>query len=170
MENDKITVEVKIGSKDWKLTGTIPMVRDMINDLEKKYEGKGSTNLSASVTVEPIIAKVHRKSKVNRTKAVNLDIPTVDQLMEYLLKQDRYEHDILSIEDVFWDRRVTARENQLLYRKLHDNLERARHKIEAITPGKFEQQLTSTKNLKKYVFKPLTQTLMQTLNGKTPTS
>jgi hypothetical protein len=170
MEDDKIMVEVKIGSKDWKLTGTIAMVRDMINDLEKKYEGKESANLGVSVAVEPIIAKVHRKSKVNRTKAVNLDIPTVDQLVEYLLKQDRYEHNILDIEDVFWGKRVTARENQLFYRKLHDNLERARHRIETTKPGKFEQQLTSTKNLKKYIFKPLTQTLMPTLNGKTPTS
>lgn len=167
MENEKIRLEVKIGDRDYALEGTKAMVLDMLSDLEKKYERKDSTNLSVSVTLP------HRTLPPRRvkTKTTTMDVPTVEQLVDYILTKVRYEHNIVEVEDVFWGKKITARENQLLYRKLHDNLGKARHKIETMKQGKFEQQLTSSRNLKKYIFRPIMQTLTQTLNGKTePTS
>lgn len=165
MESDKIKIETKIGDRPFTIEGTKTVVLETLRDLEKEYGNRTSVNSTTPPATEHM-PKPHRPQKAKPT----LEVPVVDQLVGYLLKKDRYEHDTLEIEDVFWGKRITARENETLYRKLHGNLKKARHRIETMKQGKFEAHLSSSKNLKKYVFRPITQTL-GILNGKTsPTS
>lgn len=86
-------------------------------------------------------------------------MPTVEQLVSFILFRPKYEHDIVEIENHFLKKRITSRDNPSLYRKLSFDLQKARKVIETQKQGAFEQQATPTKNLKKYVFKPLSRSL-----------
>jgi len=165
-QKNEIKLKFKIADRDIELTGTKQDVLDTVRELEKMYGG--TVNLSANVAIgQP--SKERRRTKT--AKEHQFEIPSVDQLVAYLLTKDKYAYDIFEIEDVFLKQRISARDNQTIYRKLSAALEKARHRIEMMKQGKYEQQLTSSKNLKKYVFKSIVQTLTQTYNGKTsPTS
>jgi len=94
------------------------------------------------------------------------NLPTVEQLVSFILGKSRYEHDIVEIEDHFLMKRITSRDSPNLYRKLALDLQKARKVIEAQKQGAFEQQATTKKNLKKYVFKPLSKSLTEMFGEK----
>lgn len=96
-------------------------------------------------------------------------MPTQDKLIEHITSKPRYEHDIVEIANKFFGGTVQCRKFPHIYRKLSYDLDKARKTIEAEHKGAFVQQPTPARNLKKYVFKSLTQTLNGTLQ-KTPTS
>ena len=99
-----------------------------------------------------------------RTKEDELarSMPTIEQLIGFILSKPKYEHDIVEVENHFLKKRITSRENETLYRKLSFDLQKARKVIEMQKAGAFEQQATLSKNLKKYIFKPLSRSLTET--------
>jgi hypothetical protein len=93
--------------------------------------------------------------------ALSLSMPTVEQLVSFILSKPKYEHDIVEIEDHFLKKRITSRDNPSLYRKLSFDLQKARKVIETQKAGEFVQHATPSKNLKKYMFKPLSRSLTE---------
>lgn len=88
-------------------------------------------------------------------------MPTSDALFEYIMSKPRYEHDIKQIGEAFFGKQIKAREYPNLYRKLSYELEKMRKRIEREKNGAFEQKKSTFRNLKKYVFKPLSRSLME---------
>ena len=91
-------------------------------------------------------------------------MPDVDQLLTFILSRPpKYEHDILTIASYFLKEKITSRQNPREYRKLSLLLQNARKIIEHQKQGRFEALPTCEKNLKKYVFKPLTKSLEESM-------
>ncbi|NWG10285.1 hypothetical protein HXY33_00810 [Candidatus Bathyarchaeota archaeon] len=89
-------------------------------------------------------------------------MPTSDALFEYVLSKPRYEHDIKQVGEAFFGKQIKAREYPNLYRKLSYELEKVRKRIEKEKNGAFEQKKSTFRNLKKYIFKPLSRSLLST--------
>ena len=161
-ETNRLELKTKIAGRDIELAGAKSVVLEALMDIERLYGQKASvTNVA---TGQP-----SREKHSSKTKTQAIRIPNVDELMSYLTTRDKFQHDILEIEDVFLGQRVTARNNQTAYRRLNEALQKARHKIELTKQGKFEAQLTSSKNLKRYVFRPTVHSLPE-FNPKQPTA
>lgn len=80
-------------------------------------------------------------------------MPTVKQLITYILEKPRFEHDIVDVGKKFFGKPVKSREYGRLYRQLKARLETARKEIEAIQRGAFERRSTHPRNLKVYTFR-----------------
>jgi hypothetical protein len=93
--------------------------------------------------------------KITESQNLEARMPTEDQLVEYIVSKPRYEHDIVDVAKRFFGKQIKSREHQRLYRQLHQELVRARARIEIEKRGAFEQHSTSAKNLKVYSFRPV---------------
>lgn len=89
-------------------------------------------------------------------------MPTVEQLILYILGKPRFEHDIVDIGKKFFDRQINSRKYKKLYRELRTKLELARKSIEASQGGAFERKPTPNRNLPSYTFKKINATSLDT--------
>lgn len=87
-------------------------------------------------------------------------MPTVDQLIEYILTKPKFEHDIADIGVRFFGKQVRSREYGKLYRQLRAKLEIARRRIEADQHGAFERRTTRPRNLHVYAFRSVNAPLL----------
>ena len=82
--------------------------------------------------------------------------PSSDDLYAFLLAKQNYEHDVHEIQEHFFGRQITARENKDVYRKLKYELGKTQKRIEKEKQGAFEERKSGIRNLKRYIFRPLT--------------
>jgi hypothetical protein len=80
-------------------------------------------------------------------------MPTIDQLVRYILGKPKFEHDIVDISMKFFGKQIKSREYGKLYRQLRIRLENARKQIEVHEHGAFERRSGRPRNLKIYTFK-----------------
>jgi hypothetical protein len=88
-------------------------------------------------------------------------MPTVEQLVLYILGKPRFQHDVIDIELSFFKKQVNSRKYGRLYRELRTKLELARKAIEVREHGAFERRSAHPRNLQVYTFKPITSVLTQ---------
>lgn len=93
-------------------------------------------------------------------------MPSVDQLIEYILGKPRFEHDIVDIGKKFFGKQVNSRQYEKLYRELRTKLEFARKSIEASQGGAFERKPTPSRNLPAYTFKKINATSLDISSQK----
>jgi hypothetical protein len=142
----------KVENQEFEAEGTEEEIVSLYNKVRQNIEGykiEATASLSSSFTVETKEEELARR------------MPTVEQLISFILSKPKYEHDIVEVENHFLKRRITSRENETLYRKFSFDLQKARKVIEAQKVGTFEQQTTLSKNLKKYVFQPMSHSLTE---------
>ena len=87
-------------------------------------------------------------------------MPTIDQLITYLLSKPKFEHDILDVETHFFTKQINSRKYGRLYRELRTKLENARKSIEVSQHGAFERRSARPRNLQVYSFRPVNATLL----------
>jgi hypothetical protein len=88
-------------------------------------------------------------------------MPTVDQLMLYILGKPKFQHDIVDIELNFFKKQINSRKYGRLYRELRNKLEMARKNIESTQHGAFERRSTRPRNLQVYTFRQMSSVLTQ---------
>lgn len=141
----KLTFEVK--GKPVTVEGT---EEEVISLYERLTEREIQTEVEARQNAE----------KAVENKPIG-NMPSVEQLTKYILTKSNYEHDIIEIQDRFLAQRITSRGNPSQYRKLSNDLQKARKVIEVQRQGAFEAHTTTARNLKKYIFKPLSRSLTE---------
>jgi hypothetical protein len=85
-------------------------------------------------------------------------MPTIEQLMTYILSKPRFEHDILDVGVKFFGKPIKSRQYGKLYRELRTKLELVRKAIEVSQRGAFEQRPAPNRNLRIYTFKQVNAT------------
>jgi len=85
-------------------------------------------------------------------------MPTVDQLMIYILSKPKFEHDIVDVGLKFFGKPIKSRKYGKLYRELRAKLENARKQIEVGQHGAFERKSTHPRNLQRYTFRSVSAT------------
>jgi hypothetical protein len=95
-------------------------------------------------------------------------MPTVEELVAYVLSKPKYEHDIVDIGKKFFGKQINSRKYGKLYRDLSANLDRARKSIEATQRGAFEQRPAPNRNLRIFSFKQVNATLLGTSQHPSP--
>ncbi|MCJ7635371.1 hypothetical protein MUP77_23655 [Candidatus Bathyarchaeota archaeon] len=85
-------------------------------------------------------------------------MPTVGQLVNYILSKPKFEHDIADVGLQFFGRQVKSREYGKLYRGLRAKLDMARKAIEVSQHGAFERRSTRPRNLQVYTFRSVSAT------------
>lgn len=98
-------------------------------------------------------------SRMRELQQLDARMPTVDQLITYILSKPKFEHDILDVETHFFEKQVNSRKYGRLYRELRTKLENARKSIEASQHGAFERRSARPRNLQVYAFKPINSVL-----------
>ena len=89
---------------------------------------------------------------------ISKKMPTLDQLTEYILTKQKFEHDIIDVGLKFFNKPIRSRQYGRLYRELRAKLENARRSIEASQHGAFERRSARPRNLQVYTFRPVNAT------------
>jgi len=103
-------------------------------------------------TPRPIIRHAHPVLQCDYSELVK-KMPTVSQLVTYILSKPKFEHDIADVGLQFFGRQIKSREYGKLYRALRAKLDMARKAIEASQHGAFERRSTHPRNLQVYTFR-----------------
>jgi len=108
------------------------------------------------------------QSKTAEQKELEAKMPTVKEIIEYILSKPKYEHDIVDVSKKFFNgKQIKARQYGKLYRTLRAKLELARQGIEASEGGAFERRRSPYRNLQIYTFKKVNATPLDTTSQKT---
>ncbi len=102
----------------------------------------------------PMVLKAPAILKSDYSELAEL-MPTVEQLIAYILSKPKFEHDIVDVGMKFFHKPLKSRKYGRLYRQLKAKLENARKQIEATQRGAFERRSTPARNLQIYTFKPI---------------
>jgi hypothetical protein len=128
------------------------------------YDGlkqRANDNLQLGITITPkttivssgTFASGKIRFKPSDEQELSSKMPTVDQLVSYILGKPRFEHDIVEVGKKFFGKQLKSRDYKKLYRQLRMNLETARKSIEVSQQGAFERKRTPDRNLPAYIFK-----------------
>ena len=129
-------------------------------DREFEFEGEKAEILEIYRELTQITPAVHvtehrRKTLEGKRVMPNVKLPSDSDLIEYILSRPKYSHDIVEIQKCFFGVRMSSRANPSLYRRLANQLHRVRKSIEQTEKGEFETITGKAKNLKRYVFHPI---------------
>jgi len=105
-------------------------------------------------------ATVTRKSRIvikekEDEGMINVPLPSDDKVMEFIQTKDNFAHDIEEVQRQFFGKTFSSRGNsQRMYHRTARQLIMVREKLEKRFEGKFVQESTGIRNLRRYVFKP----------------
>jgi len=127
------------------------MFEGTVDEILSIYRKITVKNSKEQINEEKASFTIQRSSEDNTQKFII--IPKLAKLIEYIEMKRNFKHDILSVEEHFFKKRISSRKNPQIYRLLSLRLIKARKKIEIRYGGKFESTLNNAKNLKSYSFK-----------------
>ena len=91
--------------------------------------------------------------KVDKPKAIELPLPSDNELINYITSKPQFSHDILEIQDHFFGRRFSSRgADQRMYHRIARKLRSVRALIEKQWDGNFKQVPSEQRNLKRFTF------------------
>lgn len=134
----------KSGDKEFEFEGENVEILELYDEIVKRLEG-----VVAPKPVEPV--RIPAKRGIEFFK-----LPSDDDLISFILSKPKYSHDIVEVQEHFFGKRIPSRANPRLYRKLAQQLFRVRKIIEEKEQGRFQTITSPSRNLKRYVFEPLT--------------
>lgn len=163
----KMRFNPNTGNFEWE--GTKEEVLEIYDEIKKREQNNApQINDNVSVSI-PASIKLHFEQR-HDMENLSKRMPSVEQLMFYILGKSKFEHDIVEIEKKFFDKQINSRKYGKLYRELRTRLETARKSIEVSNSGAFVRKSTPYRNLPAYTFKKINATPIDTTLEKTSQS
>lgn len=123
---------------------SVEELADFVRILEKKHRFEGSTEVKnvekekseSKNDVEPISnineAKPLIKAltgELNNTEVVDYNLPKEEDVINYIISKELFEHNTIELQDKFLGRRLPVRENPTLYSAFDNIVRKARKHI-----------------------------------------
>ena len=155
--------------KDFEWEGTPQELLEIYDGLKERLgntlQVENSIPRQYNLPQKPIIRPANRMRSDYSELAKKM--PSVEQLMVYILGKPKFEHDIIDVGMKFFGKPIKSREYGRLYRHLRSRLDEARKRIEASEHGAFERKPTPNRNLPAYTFKKISATSLDMSLQKT---
>jgi hypothetical protein len=146
-------VDSILGHFEWE--GTPQELLEIYDGLKKRLDNNLQLANSVTRVYDPsprlIIKGIHTITAESAELAKKM--PTIEQLITYIASKQKFEHDVIEIENKFFERQIKSREHGRTYRELRKRLELARKAMEIKYHGAFERRSGRPRNLQIYSFR-----------------